>query len=221
MKLKYCIFIFIAHHTFVYTSQTPSFPNLFNPSTKNPVLQRVDTLSAQIEDSKAQADLLIAASSKSHSDTKIAMVVRIQKNKKRAEELALQDEYNRVILECNHNLDTPLACDRRTLKEIGLSLYQVLSNDRKEDLPILGQLNRMYKDLENKYCFKKPSTRRRERARQDLFNVVNARLLEIDRQNQIEDDASSSGYSTPTNKPSAPVHAIAVDSQTSHYKGML
>lgn len=218
MKLKNYIFILIIHNTAIYTSHMPVFPSLFNPSTKNPVLQRVDTLAAHVEDSKAQADLLQAASSKSHNDTKIAMIVRTQQNKKRAEELAMQDEYNRVILECHYNLDTPLARDRNTLKEIGLSLYQVLDDKRSEDQPILDQLNSMYKNLENKYCFKKPSTRTRERARQALFEVVNARLLEINSQNQIEDDTSSSGYSTPVKGESAPVYAVTVDKQDSGYR---
>lgn len=185
---------------------------------KNPIIMRSDTLTGQIEHSKAQALLLETAARKTSTDSKIKMQVETEKSYQRVRQLSMQDDYNQAILDSNATLST--MADENTLGSIAYRLYCVLDKNRPQDQPILDQLQVMRKNLETKYCFKKPSSRRIERERAALFELVNQRMIQINRENEIADDASSRS-SSPDTSPSAPVHAVAVDSKTGHYRGYL
>src|SRR3989339_2821 len=214
MKYIFCIIAFCSMSFAVQASDNnPKFPTLKNPSLTNPMLTRVDTLTGQVEYGKAEAKLFEAHSNKSHIDSKIQMLANTQKFTLQAREIDKQNLYNETILDCYNSLSlinsSSITIDRRTLKSVGIALYQVLEGERQEDQLILDQLDRMYKNLENKYCFKKPSKRRIEQERVNLFNLVNQRLLDINESNEIADDISS--ISNSPVRASAPVQAVALD----------
>lgn len=192
--------------------------NSKNSAPKNPMIMRADTLTGQIEHSKAQALLLETAARKTSTDSKIKMQVETQRSYQRVRQLSMQDDYNQAILDSNATLSG--MADTKTLGTIACRLYCVLDKNRPQDQPILDQLQVMRKNLETKYCFKKPSARRIERERAALFELVNQRMIQIDKENEIAEDYSSRS-SSPDTSPSAPVHAVAVDSKTAHYRGYL
>lgn len=210
MKRIFYIIAFCSISSVVQASESnPKFPTL-----KNPILPRADTLTGQIEHGKAQAKLVEVASNKSSTDSKIKMQIDTQKSYERAREIAEQDAYNQIILNCNNALNG--MPDKNTLKSVRLNLYQILSSDRPQDKPILDQLQIMDKSLAKRYCFINPSANRIERTRAALYSVVNKRLLEINERNEMADDASSRS-SSPVYA-SAPAQAVVVDPKTGHYQ---
>jgi hypothetical protein len=211
MKRVFCIIALCSISSFMQASQGKS------PLSKNPILLRADTLTGQIEHAKAQAQLLQAASNKSNNDTKIKMQVETQRSYERARNLAEQDAYNQTILTCNNALNAVV--NKKVLESVRINLYQILSNKKSEDKPILDQLQAMDKNLEKRYCFVNPSARRIERSRVALYQVVNQRLIQINNENEIADDASSQSSSSVSSP--ALVQAVAVDPKTNHYRGWM
>lgn len=214
MKFALYVLVFFSMNPLLKASEY----NSKNSAPKNPMIMRADTLTGQIEHSKAQALLLETAARKTSTDSKIKMQVETQKSYQRIRQLSMQDDYNQAILDSHANLNC--IADRNILSNIALRLHGVLDSNRPQDKVLVDRLQGMRKNLETKYCFKKPSARRVERERAALFELVNQRMIQINKENEIADDTSSRS-SSPDMNPSAPVYAVAVDNKTAHYRGYM